>query len=304
MKGEELSSMLSEHLVAIVWSIVGWVDGTIEVAEDERVDEPTSIETPMAPLLLEGLTYYTEREDLERWIGPLSRRVALGPRLTAPGGLEQVATALSLGSVQLGWMRRFGGNDTVGTLAARAHDSQGLLALIYLLTLDGLVELTTVRADRRGQRSSEHIDEDRISARLRLVRDGNYFALLGLRADARPMDVRRAYFELSRTFEPAAIDPTVRHRRADDLVELRAALHGLVRCSPTTCSAAPISHFDPTLRRCPRAPGPVPGEGPWHRGSRRLNSGRTRPCPGCPQRSWVRQTSPSPACGPWRARAI
>ena len=222
------------------------MDGTIEVAEDERVDEPTSIETPMAPLLLEGLTYYTEREDLERWIGPLSRRVALGPRLTAPGGLEQVATALSLGSVQLGWMRRFGGNDTVGTLAARAHDSQGLLALIYLLTLDGLVELTTVRADRRGQRSSEHIDEDRISARLRLVRDGNYFALLGLRADARPMDVRRAYFELSRTFEPAAIDPTVRHRRADDLVELRAALHEAREVlTDDVLRSAYLAHFDP-----------------------------------------------------------
>ena len=66
LKGEELSSMLSEHLVAMVWSVVGWVDGTIEVVEDDRVDEPTSIDTPMAPLLIEGLTHYTEREELER----------------------------------------------------------------------------------------------------------------------------------------------------------------------------------------------------------------------------------------------
>ena len=252
LKEEELDAMLSEHLVAIVWSVVGWTEGDYELEHGATIEEPQRIQTPIAPMMVEGLTYYTEREDLERWLGPLTQRTALQETLQAPGGFESVAASLSLGPTHAGWMRRLGGNETLGAMASRAHDGQGLLALVYLLMLEGAIKLTSVRAERRGHRSAEQIDDDRIASRLRLVRDGNYFALLGLRADARPMEVRQAYFELSRTFEPGAIEPGVRSRRADDLVELRAALQEARDVlTNEVLRSAYLAHFEPEPERAP-----------------------------------------------------
>ena len=246
LKDEEFDALLSEHLVAIVWSVLGWTKGSFEVFHGEEVDEPTQIKSPLAPLLIEGLAYYTDRRDLERWIGSMGQRTALKERLQAPQGFDQVAAEFGLSGMHVAWMRRLGGSDSLATMSTRAHDGQGLLALVYVLALEGLISITSVRADRRGHRSSEHIDEDRIAARMRLVRDGNYFALLGLGADARPMEVRRAFHELSQTFQPSAIEPAVRSRRADDLVELRAALmEAMEVLSDEVLRSAYLAHFEP-----------------------------------------------------------
>ena len=257
LKEEEFESLLSEHLVAIVWSVLGWTDGQFEIFHGEEADEPTQIKPSIAPLLIEGLAYYTDRRDLERWLGSMGQRTALGDRLQAPQGFDQVAAELGLTGMHVAWMRRLGGSDSLATMSARAHDGQGLLAVVYVLALDGLISVTTVRADRRGHRSSEHIDEDRIAARMRLVRDGNYFALLGLGADARPMEVRRAFHELSQTFQPSAIEPAVRSRRADELVELREALaEAMEVLSDEVLRSAYLAHFEPE----PEALGEPPDE--------------------------------------------
>jgi len=261
LKEEEFDALLSEHLVAIVWSVLGWTEGTFEIFHGEEADEPTQIKPAIAPLLIEGLAYYTDRRDLERWLGSMGQRTALGERLQAPDGFDQVAAELDLSGTHVAWMRRLGGSDSLATMSARAHDGQGLLALVYVLALEGLISITTVRADRRGHRSSEHIDEDRIAARMRLVRDGNYFALLGLGADARPMDVRRAFHELSQTFQPSAIEPAVRSRRADDLVELRAALtEAMEVLSDEVLRSAYLAHFEPEPEPEPEQPDDVPPE--------------------------------------------
>ncbi len=246
LKEEEFESLLSEHLVAIVWSVLGWTDGQFEIFHGEEVEEPAQIKPSIAPLLIEGLAYYTDRRDLERWLGSMGQRTALGDRLQAPQGFDHVAAELGLTGMHVAWMRRLGGSDSLATMSTRAHDGQGLLALVYVLALEGLISITTVRADRRGHRSSEHIDEDRIAARMRLVRDGNYFALLGLGADARPMEVRRAFHELSQTFQPSAIEPAVRSRRADELVELREALaEAMEVLSDEVLRSAYLAHFEP-----------------------------------------------------------
>jgi hypothetical protein len=45
----------------------------------------------------------------------------------------------------------------------------------------------------------------RVEARMALVQEGDYFALLGLKPSATGYDVRRAYLELRRVFEPARL---------------------------------------------------------------------------------------------------
>jgi hypothetical protein len=46
---------------------------------------------------------------------------------------------------------------------------------------------------------------ERVRARIQLVEDGDYFALLGVPRDATGYEVRRAFLELRRTFEPARV---------------------------------------------------------------------------------------------------
>jgi len=64
----------------------------------------------------------------------------------------------------------------------------------------------------RPERESKHpdvIDEDairdRIRARLQLVEEGDYFALLGVPHNATGYEVRRAYLDLRRAFEPSRV---------------------------------------------------------------------------------------------------
>jgi len=45
----------------------------------------------------------------------------------------------------------------------------------------------------------------RVRARLELVDEGDYFSVLGVTRDATGYEVRRAFMELRRTFEPARL---------------------------------------------------------------------------------------------------
>src|SRR5262249_13642025 len=65
------------------------------------------------------------------------------------------------------------------------------------------------RAPRLSGESVDALDEDavraRVRARLQLVEEGDYFALLGVPRDATSYEVRRAFLELRRAFEPSRI---------------------------------------------------------------------------------------------------
>ncbi|MDC0741007.1 hypothetical protein [Polyangium mundeleinium] len=98
---------------------------------------------------------------------------------------------------------------TVGELAAQAgHDLTPLLyALVCLEVLTALTPARPASAERRP--AEDPLDEEairmRVRARVALVEDGDYFALLGLGRTATSYEIRRAYLELRRFFEPSRL---------------------------------------------------------------------------------------------------
>jgi len=121
---------------------------------------------------------------------------------------------------------------TISDLLARATDGE-IVVVIHALALLGVVEVVPApdfgrRDDRdrdgreardgQGSRSQANaasdaevsaLDEDairaRVRARLELVEEGDYFAVLGITRDATGYEIRRAFIELRRAFEPSRI---------------------------------------------------------------------------------------------------
>jgi hypothetical protein len=104
---------------------------------------------------------------------------------------------------------------TVAELLARAPDFD-VLAVVHALALLGVVEVVPApdfrgsgAPDERDAPELDAIDEEamraRVRARLELVEEGDYFAVLGVRRDATGYEIRRAFLELRRSFEPARI---------------------------------------------------------------------------------------------------
>lgn len=105
---------------------------------------------------------------------------------------------------------------SIADLLARATDGE-IVAVLHALALLGVLEV--VPAPDFGHRPSDSrprsdadvaaLDEDairaRVRARLELVEEGDYFAVLGVTRDATGYEVRRAFIELRRAFEPSRI---------------------------------------------------------------------------------------------------
>ena len=103
---------------------------------------------------------------------------------------------------------------TIADLLARATDGE-ILAVLHSLALLGVIE--AVPAPDFGRRESRArtdpevaaLDEEairaRVRARLELVEEGDYFSVLGVSRDATGYEVRRAFLELRRTFEPSRL---------------------------------------------------------------------------------------------------
>ena len=82
-----------------------------------------------------------------------------------------------------------------------------LYALVCLEVLDVLIPLSASEAPRPS--AEDPLDEEairqRVRARLALVQDGDYFAVLGIAREATNYEIRRAYLTLRRAFEPSRL---------------------------------------------------------------------------------------------------
>jgi hypothetical protein len=113
-----------------------------------------------------------------------------------------------------------GRGGTIRDLLARAPDAE-IAAVLHALALLGVVDVIPApdfvkSRDRAGAAAGDVneadvavLDEDairaRVRARLELVDEGDYFAVLGISRDATSYEIRRAFLELRRTFEPSRI---------------------------------------------------------------------------------------------------
>jgi hypothetical protein len=98
---------------------------------------------------------------------------------------------------------------TVG--AVLAPSGAELAALLYALAVLGILQSNAPQAPRAvgAAQSFDPLDTDavrrRVATRLALVHEADYFALLGVTPSATGYDVKRAYLELRRTFDPQRV---------------------------------------------------------------------------------------------------
>lgn len=108
---------------------------------------------------------------------------------------------------------------TIRDLLARAPDAE-IASVLHALAMLGVVDVVPApdfvkTRDRAGAPAAGGDDADialdeeairaRVRARVELVDDGDYFAVLGVSRDATSYEIRRAFLELRRTFEPSRI---------------------------------------------------------------------------------------------------
>jgi hypothetical protein len=97
---------------------------------------------------------------------------------------------------------------------ARTPRGPDLVSVVYALSLLGVVDVIRGVGPLRGDPAMDDaeidaLDEDairaRVRARLEIVDEGDYFAVLGVTHDATGYEVKRAFLELRRAFEPTRI---------------------------------------------------------------------------------------------------
>jgi hypothetical protein len=102
---------------------------------------------------------------------------------------------------------------TLGDLLGASAEPH-ITSVVYALTLLGVFQVIRAVGERPSGpavegASIDTLDEDalraRVRARLELVEEADYFALLGVSRDATGYEVRRAFLELRRAFEPSRI---------------------------------------------------------------------------------------------------
>lgn len=102
---------------------------------------------------------------------------------------------------------------TIRDLLARAPDAE-IVAVLHALAMLGVVDVVpspdfvkakTAELDPNVALLDEEAIRARVRARLEVVEEGDYFAVLGVARDATSYEIRRAFLELRRTFEPSRV---------------------------------------------------------------------------------------------------
>jgi hypothetical protein len=153
-----------------------------------------------AEVLLEAIRRAIPPDLARRRLGGPTARLAEGPRtaLLAECALQPEVEQLVRASA----------GRSVGELldAAEPELADVLYALVALGVLEALAPTRGAEPERAGV---DPLDEEalrqRVRARLTLVEDGDYFTLLGIPHGATAYEIKRAYLELRRAFEPGRV---------------------------------------------------------------------------------------------------
>ena len=149
-------------------------------------------------------------EDALLRLGGEASRLADGP---SGALLSECALVAS----ELEWLQTARGSALGESLPASAEPD--IASVVYALSLLGVVDVVRAafapRITRGGAPLSgqppavDALDEEairaRVRARMQLVDEGDYFAVLGVARDATGYEVKRAFLELRRVFEPSRI---------------------------------------------------------------------------------------------------
>jgi hypothetical protein len=159
-----------------------------------------------AEVFVEIVRRIVPHADAVERLGGMGSRIADGPEARLLG-------ECAIGPVELDHIHAAKGR-SLREVLDDAPDSD-LPTVLYALALLGVLEVLPAVGD--GAEGLEHVDaaqvaaidaeavRERVRARLQLVEDGDYFALLGVTRNATGYEVRRAFLELRRTFDPSRV---------------------------------------------------------------------------------------------------
>lgn len=153
-----------------------------------------------AEVMLEAMRRVLPPKEAERRLGGLGARLDEGPRHAL---LAECALAREEEQIV-----RSAPGRTVGEVLAGAAPE--LSDVLYgLVALGVLTALAPSRSAKASSVDVDPLDEEairgRVRARVALVEDGDYFALLGIPHGATGYEIRRAYLELRRAFDPSRV---------------------------------------------------------------------------------------------------
>jgi hypothetical protein len=142
-------------------------------------------------------------------------RLGGGPARIGEGRNEGLLTECALGAPEVAVLEQLRGMSLAQALATSPDTD--MIAVLYALHLLGVIEVMKSIANAASARDPssaprvglDTIDDDairaRVRARLDLVEEGDYFAVLGVPKSATSYEVRRAFTELRRVFDPDRI---------------------------------------------------------------------------------------------------
>lgn len=210
---DQLWSVLRAHAEWIATATLCVSGGTarLEVEPPGRLRSEPSVfaATTGAEIFVELVRRAISPSEALAALGGEGSRIGDGPMQSLFG-----ECALSPADVELISRARGG---TVGDLLARSSDAEiasVVHALALLGVLDVLEALPVIEARPSAPRDATDLEaaalddeaiRARVRARLELVDEGDYFSVLGVSRDATSYEVRRAFVELRRAFEPTRI---------------------------------------------------------------------------------------------------
>lgn len=219
LKKSEAPRVLRRHLASVIDSTFGWEQGEYHLHPGEQSEGRGLEAMPVERVIARGVRQRLSPAQLQAFIGDLDGR----PRfLGDTGEARELADTMEMSPSELAWVGRLDGRRSVRELLEQGGtDEHELLALVVLLQTTGYLELVRAGTGSVPGADPAAIDRSRILERLARSREGDYFAILGLRADASRVDVRRAHTELHLSFSDDAIEASVRQALQQPLCELR-----------------------------------------------------------------------------------
>jgi hypothetical protein len=156
----------------------------------------------------------------------------------ADGAHAALARECALGAAETEWLARARAAKTLSDALASAADPDFASVLYALVALGVFDAIRPIGAppprppasgrDVAAASDVDALDEEairaRVRARLQLVDEGDYFAVLGVSRDATSYEVRRAFLELRRTFEPSRLLTPALADLRDDVQKIATVL--------------------------------------------------------------------------------
>ena len=222
IKPREVEEALREPVRRIVEAIVEAGEVRYELYPESRAAAAVELGVPLAALIAGGVRRGVTVERLRSLVVD-ERRPRLGV-LHGPPDLNFAAPEALAAELRwpalVGIAERFDGMTSVGRLVAEAiADEAEIRAAAFVLGLLG--HLGPELADEAEGLVA--LDRRRVRERLRLARESDYFAVLGLDRGATRAEVLRAYGDLCATFSEG-LEPASQEALGAELAELRAAL--------------------------------------------------------------------------------